>query len=309
MGLMGGARLTLSTGSFYNMGLDRAFAIAAEAGYDGVELLVDGRQDSYDVPYLRGLSARTGMAILSVHTPFLRRINGWPDAQEERIVRAVALAEDLGAETVVAHTPGRWHSLHVEASFLRRDIYLDVPLGRGSEARYARWLEKELPLVQQGTAVRIAIENMPAGRLWGFQAGKYRYNRPAELARWPYLVLDTTHWGTWGLQPMLAYQELKGRIAHVHLSDYDGLEHRLPFKGRLDLASLLTALQRDGFGGTVAVELNPWAIAEGNWAREALVAPLRETAQRCRELLGLPASHSQVTQAAQPADGFPISRA
>ncbi|HOG45976.1 MAG TPA: hypothetical protein PLJ35_08665 [Anaerolineae bacterium] len=45
-----GAKITLSTGALYSWALDRVFELAAATGYDGIELLVDARMDSYDVP-------------------------------------------------------------------------------------------------------------------------------------------------------------------------------------------------------------------------------------------------------------------
>ncbi len=284
--------MALSTGSLYNQGLDRVFRMAARAGYDGVELLVDARQDAADVPYLRSLIERNEMPVLSVHSPFVRRVDGWPAAPEGRILRALELAEALGAETVIAHTPMAWHHLSVLGTWLKREIHVLIPGQPAAEARYARWLCEELADVQKGTPIRIAIENMPAGNLLGRRVAKCLYSRPLELRRWPHLVFDTTHWGTWGVEPLAAYGELKDRIVHMHLSDFDGEEHRLPFRGHLDLTGLLGAMRRDAFGGIVCVEVSPWAIAGGVWEEEALHGPLQDTAARCRELLGTAPSHS-----------------
>ena len=39
-------RFALSTGSLYTYGLDRVFALAAEVGFDGIEVLIDPRFDT-----------------------------------------------------------------------------------------------------------------------------------------------------------------------------------------------------------------------------------------------------------------------
>ena len=42
----GGSVIALSTGSLYNYGVARVFELAAQTGYDGIEMLVDHRWDS-----------------------------------------------------------------------------------------------------------------------------------------------------------------------------------------------------------------------------------------------------------------------
>ncbi len=292
MAELGRPRLALSTGSLYTMALERVFALAAAAGYDGMELLVDARMDSYDVPYLQGLSRQWQVPVLSVHTPFARDVEGWPRAMEGRVGRALELAEALGAQTVIAHTPPCWQALQIQTTWGCRGLCLSLPWSSRADRRYARWLDKELPLLQARSAVRIAVENMPARRLLGRRVAGWHFSREAELRRWPYLVLDTTHWGTWGKEPVYVYESLKGQISHVHLSNYDGREHRLPFHGRLRLEELLSSLRANAFGGIVAVELDPWAVAEGDWSERNLRERLAAVSVRCRELLGLPSSHS-----------------
>jgi len=67
--------------------------------------------------------------------------------------------------------------------------------------------------------------------------------------------------------------DLKGRIAHVHLSDCDGNKHGdlPPGRGVVDFQSYLKALDGTGFDGAVSIELEyspePGKIAD--WVREA----------------------------------------
>ena len=55
-------RFILSTGSLYNYRIDRVFALAAEAGFDGIELLIDHRWDTRQSDYLRQLMGKPSAA-------------------------------------------------------------------------------------------------------------------------------------------------------------------------------------------------------------------------------------------------------
>jgi sugar phosphate isomerase/epimerase len=285
--ISGAVRVALSTGSLYNWSLDRVFELAQASGFDGVELLVDARMESYDEGYLNRLSREHSVPIVSVHTPFAARAEGWPSASEERVQQAVGLAERLGAETVVAHLPLRRAMGHVELAvgeWRRRWDFL-LPWGNRAGERYARWLVEEMAELQARTPLRIAIENMPARRVWGRPVAFHHFSEPEQLVRFPYLVLDTTHWGTRGVDPVSVYETLKDRIVHVHLADYDGREHRLPFKGGLGLERLLQAMAAAHFSGTIVVESEPWAIG-------GISTRLRQTAAAIRAHLASSHSHS-----------------
>jgi len=103
--------IALSSGSLYNYGTARVFELAAQAGYDGMEVLVDQRWDTRHPAYLRRLSDDYGLPILAVHNPFVFGVAGWPDDQLGRLQRTVALAQELGVPTVVTHLPFRFHAI------------------------------------------------------------------------------------------------------------------------------------------------------------------------------------------------------
>jgi D-psicose/D-tagatose/L-ribulose 3-epimerase len=71
-------------------------------------------------------------------------------------------------------------------------------------------------------------------------------------------------------------EKLKGRIAHVHLSDCDGKKHGdlPPGRGVVNFPPYLEALARTGFDGTISIELEyspePGKIVD--WVREAYVS-------------------------------------
>ncbi|HIE38815.1 MAG TPA: sugar phosphate isomerase/epimerase [Anaerolineales bacterium] len=252
--------IILSTGSIYNYGTDRVFALAAEVGFDGVEVLIDNRWDTRQPAYLRQLSTAHDLPIIALHSPFVADVQGWPSDQLGRLKRTVALAQELEVPLVITHLPfrfhgilGYWHGPHP------RRFLLPIPWPR-REPYYYFLQNGHLQRMEATSGVTIAVENMPAHRLLGQPVSIAWFNRPEELTRFPHLTLDTTHIGTWGLEPVEVYETLKEHIAHVHLSNFDGKEHRSPPDGRLRLAELLRRMAHDGYRGAISVESGPDAL-------------------------------------------------
>ena len=123
---------------------------------------------------------------------------------------------------------------------------------------------------------------MPALHRLGRRWNPARWNTIGEFARFPRLTLDTTHLGTWGLDPTEVYAQLAGRVCHVHLSNFDGQEHRRPETGHLRLDRLLGRLAADGFAGTVTLELSPDTLGAGQ-PDAAVLSRLRGSLDYCRQ--------------------------
>jgi sugar phosphate isomerase/epimerase len=247
-----------STGSLWSYGIDRCYALAAAAGFDGIELMVDQRWDSRQPDYLAPLGRAHGLPVLAVHSPFAH-VPGWPDDMPGRIRASVVLAEALGAPVVVHHLPAR-----VGMAWLRTAArFFPVPMPRNPEAPYRDWLERDYAAFQATTSIRLCIENMPAFRRFGRPISLYRWNTAAGMARFPAQTMDTTHLGTWDLDPTEALAASAERIGHVHLSDFDGREHRLPGEGRLRLDRFLAALAASGYAGAVSMEVLPEVLDAG----------------------------------------------
>jgi sugar phosphate isomerase/epimerase len=273
-----------STGSLYVIDVAQCFELAAEAGFDGIEVTCDERWSSRDPGTLRALSQRVGLPVRVVHTPFIRFLPGWqqPADQVHRIIQTLALAEEVGVETVVVHLPRKIGLTLIDIEISGRRVPLP---GRTPFRGVKQWIREELPSVQSRTAVKIAVENMPALSMVELTLDPWWWNTVEEWSRvHTYLTLDTTHWGTHGIDPLDAYRAAGERIVHVHLSNYDGREHRLPHQGNLDLGKLLRALAADGFEGTVSVETCPEALQFENHA--VLRRNLSDSLQFCREHLG-----------------------
>jgi len=271
--------IALSTGSLYTYGAARVFDLAARAGYDGVEVLVDHRRDTRQPGYLRRLAADSGQPIVALHSPFVLDVPGWPDDQLGRLKQTVALAQELDVPLVVTHLPLRTYALESYWHGRRsRRFFLPMPLRR--RGYYADFLRDQLEVFENDVGVTIAVENMPARRFLGRAIDGYWFNTPTDLERFPHLTLDTTHLATWGLDPLAVYRQLEHHVAHVHLSNYDGREHRSPVDGHLRLEGLLHHLAECAYRGAITVECHPDALEAGDEAR--CMAALQQAAAFCR---------------------------
>jgi sugar phosphate isomerase/epimerase len=272
--------VALSTGSVYTYGTARAFELAARAGYDGVELMVDDRWDTRQADYLRGVSARS-VPVLSVHSPF-GHVSGWPRREVERIRQSLALAEALGARTLNVHLPFRAGALWVSVE--RRRWMVPMPQ-TGNHREYARWLvDGGLAALLAGTDVTIAVENLPVRRLLGRRFSPYAYNTWDALEQFPRLCLDSTHCGTTGSDLLAVYERLASRVVHVHLSNYDGTyQHQPVQRGLLPLDRFLGALAARRYTGAVVVELTPNALPMQD--ERKLAAELERNLAFCRRHL------------------------
>ncbi len=278
--------IILSTGSLYNYGTERTMALAAEIGFDGIEIMIDDRWDTRQPAYLQRLSNRYDLPIAALHSPFVLNVQGWPPDQLGRLEHTIALAQELGVPLVVTHLPfricglfGQFHGLGY------RRFRLPLPLPHrepyDSALRDGRIAEME---AQSG--VIIAVENMPAHHLFGRRLQIYDLNEPAMLTRFPHLTLDTTHLGTWGMDPVAVYRQLREHVAHVHLSNFDGREHRSPPNGHLPLAELLQEMARAGYDGAISVESGPDALNAAN--EEACRQALAKALAFCRRYYSNP---------------------
>ena len=275
--------IALSTGSLYSYGLARVFELAAEAGFDAVEIMVDERWDTRQPAYLQRLSQASGLPVVAVHNPFLPHLPGWPSDALGRLRLSAALASEVGAPLVVTHLPLRIRGARVKWIGFRAGRLM-VPIPLPGESDYRRFLLNGLAQFEAEEAVVVAVENMPVKRLLGRQLDIYALNCVDFLATLPHLTLDTTHLGTRGLDPLTVYERLKEHVAHVHLSDFREQEHLLPGDGHLPLGQLLERLTHDGYGGTVTIELGPEVLQAEDEAR--VKERLSQALAFCREHTG-----------------------
>ena len=251
-----------ATGPFFMFSLEETFELIGEAGFDGAELMIMQDRVSQDPLRLGALAARYGVPVPAVHGPFL--VATWlvfgtdPKGKLERCVR---FAETAKVSTVVIHPPYRW------------------------QTQYADWLDTEIPRIREETGVTIAVENMFAINVNGRSLRFFSGTTPAELGRWPYLVLDTSHLAVAGGDLLAAWDELADRVVHLHVSNNDGRgrdTHGLLDRGVLPIGEFLQEVGATGFGGAVTLELDVRTWADD---RPALLEVLRENLDIARTQL------------------------
>ncbi|MBN1139736.1 MAG: sugar phosphate isomerase/epimerase [Anaerolineae bacterium] len=245
-------KLSLSTGSLYVYPLRTVLRMARETGFDGVEIGVNPEVIARGGRAVRQLVEAEGLALFSVH-PTVVPLPGWRE-KHGGLDRTIRLAQDAGAQVVVAHTP--------------RSETLDEGKGlifcRQIEAWQARLAGGSLRLAIENKAIHHKAEwryaLTPLGRLRAF-ADRYDLG----------LVLDAVHAGSAGEDLVRARQIFGSRLVNVHLSDLGGQrlfhsvrplrkfleQHRFPGSGSLPLAGLLVDLQRSGYAGPVTLEVGP----------------------------------------------------
>ena len=271
-------RFLFSTGSLYTYSIARCFGFAAAAGFDGIELMVDNRWDTRQTDYITSLAHQHKLPVVSVHAP-LRPIPGWIEGAPEHIEQTLKIAEVLGADVVVHHLPMRvgFGELKIKSR------HYIVPFPWWSMHKdYIAWLDDGYARFQETTEVQLCIENMPAKRYLGRLWSPSPWNSIETIQRFSSLTMDTTHLGTWGLDPTEVYKHWSGLVKHIHLSNYNGREHRRPEDGELRLDRFLTHLNAAGYTGTITIEVSPDALDAGDDDAH-LVNLLTNSLQFCRK--------------------------
>jgi sugar phosphate isomerase/epimerase len=216
------------------------FELAAELGYDGVEVMVWADPVSQDVSALRRRSRDTGVPVLSVHSPSLlitQRV--WSPDPVVRLRKTVDLAVDLGARTVVVHPPFRWQRRYGDGF---ADLVCDL---------------------EQASGVDVAVENMfkvrPPGGSRDARVSAFRPSIDPTDVGYPHYTLDLSHTAAAGMDAIALAERMGPGLCHVHLADGTGIpkdEHLMPGRGGQPCAELLERLAADGFDGQIVLEIN-----------------------------------------------------
>jgi sugar phosphate isomerase/epimerase len=263
--------IALSSGSVFPLGAQEAFRIAAQLGYDGLEIMVSSDPVSQDPDAWKSLMDTHQIPVVAVHTPCLLLTQGvWGTDPWGKVRRSIAAAEDVGAGIVVLHPAFRW------------------------QREYARSFIDGVRLEQEDTEVRIAIENMyPWGRV---RHERFTLGREVEIDAYrpswnlrdldvDYATVDLSHTAASREDVMDLVEHLGPRLAHVHLADGTGAprdEHLIPGRGNQPCAELLQHLAASGYDGTVVVEVSTRAAT----TPEQRMADLTEALAFARHHLG-----------------------
>lgn len=278
-----GVKISLSSGSLFTLPLQRAFELATEAGFDGVELIINQDfQRVNPVKVVRGLQAIC--PINSIHAPFMP-LDGW-GGPVQSLYHSVDLAAETGIPLVNFHPPS-W---------------------MGGEIGFWRWLYKIRDFQQEvglDGQVIVTLENMPwvGGR---FKVNPNILSSTRDLVTFIhehnlYLTFDTTHMGSGKANFIndfyLCYES--GRMRNVHFSDYGfDREHLIPGHGRLPLTRFLNHLKHTDYQGCVTLEVSPHELPKDE---QVILAALKEILTYLRVETGiLPSSAMELFEPIHP---------
>ncbi|HVL84982.1 MAG TPA: sugar phosphate isomerase/epimerase [Pseudonocardia sp.] len=233
---MTGPAVALSSASVYPEPAAAAFEIAAELGYDGVELMVWSDPASQDVRAVQRLADRFAVPVLAVHAPCLavtQRV--WGADPVARLRRSVAAAATLQARTVVVHPPFRW------------------------QRRYAHVFADEVARAGEHADVALAVENMFPVTRAGVRAVPYAPGFDPTAVGHRHYTLDLSHTAAAGSDALAMLDRMGAGLTHLHLADGSGAprdEHLVPGRGGQPCAEVCQRLADTGFAGVVVLEVS-----------------------------------------------------
>lgn len=271
-------KVGLSTISVFPKGVEEGFRLSAEAGYDGVEVMVTTDAKTRSAERLLELSAQYGQPIMAIHAPVvLLTTFVWGRDPFVKLDRSAELAVAVGAPAVVVHPPFRW------------------------QGKYARTFEDAVRQTERKHGVEVAVENMFPWAAGGIDRQAYLPGIDPSEMDVDHATLDFSHCALAKRDSMQLALDLGDRLRHVHLTDgvaaeggriFD--EHLLPGRGNEPVAEVLRMLAERRWTGQVVAEIKTrYARNE----RERL-AMLTETLEFAREHLGLGEAAQDAARAA-----------
>lgn len=253
--------VSLSSASVYPLAVSEAFAIAAELGFDGVEVMVTHNRVSQNGHALLTLSQRYEMPIHAIHAPTLLLTQQVWGSAWNKVERSVDLAAQVGADVVVVHPPFRW------------------------QGDYAQSFAHGVRDLSHNTGVAVAVENMYPWRVRGREGMAYLPHWDPVGQDYEDVTWDLSHAATAGASSLESIKALGRRLRHVHLTDGLGAnkdEHLMPGEGNQQAALVLQHLAASNFGGAVVLEIST-RKAKGVYERESM---LQRSLAFAREHLG-----------------------
>lgn len=226
----------LSTASVYPEGAAAAFEMAAELGYDGVEVMVWADPISQSAGALRALADHHGLDILSIHAPTLLLTQRVLSADPwGKVDGSIELAQQVGAPTVVLHPPFRW------------------------QQAYARGFADGVAEREHESGITLAVENMFPWAARGRQVQAYLPHWDPVPQPYDHVTIDLSHTATARSDALQMVLDLGDRLSHIHLAD--GMlttlkdDHLVPGRGTQPCAEVLAHVASSGFAGSVVLEV------------------------------------------------------
>jgi sugar phosphate isomerase/epimerase len=233
--------LAVSTGPLWRLPLDDAFRVIKAAGAEGVEVMVNPSPETQSGPAIERAAERHDLPVVAVHAPMLlltRRV--FTTDPIEKVRRTLELCRNLDTKVVVLHPPYAW------------------------QVRYQLWALHELEDELAGHDTLVTMENMYPVHIGRRRMTFHRYGDLDSLKRFKHVTLDTSHLAVAQHDLVEAYDRLRDRVVHIHLSDNRGKgrdSHAPLGAGILPLEDFVRNLDPSRLR-SIALEVNPGPAAE-----------------------------------------------
>ena len=223
--------LCLTTGCLYKYGLNRIFEFTKDAGFEGLDIILNDIFDTRDPDYLLRLQEFFKLPIVSLSLP--------ADSTPKRFQAALEIAETANIPLLNVRPP----------------LFTNV--------RYAQWFKNEIPKLQKRTKVKIAVENPPSNS--GFFLPQYSLRNIEDLRRFDYICLDTCHLASQKLPLLRVYKIIRKRLEFVYISNFhNGMANQALDEGEIPLESFLTHLRKDNFTKPICIKFSLEAMGAGD---------------------------------------------
>jgi sugar phosphate isomerase/epimerase len=234
-------KIGLGSSSVYPLGLESAFRISSELGFDGVEIMVSSEKDTQDADTINKLIEKYNHPVLSIHAPVLIMTSKvFGRIPQDKLKKTAELAVKVGAKTVVVHPPYKWQIV------------------------YRNNFKKIVQTIEDTYQVTVAVENMFGWNIRGKEFDVFYPSWDPAAADINSITLDFSHSASQGVSSLDLAKSWGNKIKHVHLCDghtqkdkfhiFD--EHLVPGKGTQPVAETLSYLKSIGFDGYVVAEIN-----------------------------------------------------
>ena len=255
-------KVLLSTTAVFPEATSDAFVLAAELGYDGVELMVGADAESLDEDVIAQLSDTHRVPVGSVHAPtLLITPAAWGKEPWGKLRRSAEAAKRLGADVVVVHPPFRWQ--------------------RG----YAEEFIDGIRELNRTSGVTFAVENMFPWRTFAGEFAAYSPGWDPTDLDYDHLTLDLSHAATARQRSLDLIDAWGNRLAHVHLTDGSGSfkdEHLLPGEGNQEAWRVVQELANRGYEGHIVHEVSTRRAGSREERADLLAGLLERTRQELR---------------------------
>jgi sugar phosphate isomerase/epimerase len=254
-------KLAFSTNAFVRVNVETAIDSIAEAGYTGVELMLDhphlfpAETAPSKIRAVRQTIEHAGLTISNCNAFPMSAIGdtwhpSWiEDSAEQRKLRiqhtadALRLARDLGAKTISTEPGG------------------PLPQGMSREQALTLFIQgiaEVLPVAEE-TGVALLVEPEPGlliereDQYQGF-ARRISHDKLG-------MNFDIGHFFCVGEDPAEAFLALQPHVRHVHLEDIAATRkhrHLMPGEGAINLRGTVETILEAGYNGWITVELYPY---------------------------------------------------